>query len=243
MTHALRSELRKLRHTRSLLAILVVGLAVAVAGTALLVSIGKPDEIARRLSEHGPLRFGPTNFGLLLLVFGMRIFTDEVHHRTIASTYTRTPNRASVLAAKAVVAAGTAALFTIVVNVVVVPITIVGVQLRDLEMTYDLAATAALASRVVGAMVLFTLLGLAVGAALRNRTVALVAGLGWFALAESVVGSLLHVERFLPGTAMQDLVAAETGRASTAPVAAVILGVLVAAAAGAALAVVRHDVA
>jgi ABC-type transport system involved in multi-copper enzyme maturation permease subunit len=243
MTNALRSELRKLRHTRSLLAILLVGLVIAAFGAGLLLAIGTPDEIAGRLSDHGPLRFGPTNFGLLLLLFGVRLHADETQHRTITSTYVRTPDRRVVLAAKAAVAAGTAVLFTIVVYALVVPITVAGLALRDLEMTYDVGATAALGGRVVVAMVLLTLLGLAVGVVLGNRTVALVAVVVWFALAESVVGGLLRVERFLPGSAVHDLVAAEAGRPTTAPAAAVILAVLVTGAAAAALVAARRDVA
>lgn len=241
MTNALRSELRKLRHTRSLLAVLLVGLTVAVVGTCLFLAGGKPNEIAARLSDHGPLRFGPTNFGLLFVVFGVRLFTDETQHHTITSTYTRTPDRRKVLAAKAVIATAAAVVFTLVVNVLIIPITAAGLRIRDLEMTYDLGPTAALAGRATAAMVLFTTLGLFIGAALRNRTVALVAVLVWFALAESVLAALVDIERFLPGPVFQDLVTADA-RHSSAPVAALILAAVVTATAAVAVLATRRDV-
>lgn len=242
MTNALRSEYRKLVHTRSLLAVLLVGLLIAVAGTCLFLAIGNPNEIAVRLSDHGPLRFGPTNFGLLFVVFGVRLFTDETQHRTITSTYTRTPDRRQVLAAKTVIASATAVLFTLVVNVLVVPITVAGMRIRDLEMTYDLGPTAALAGRVTAAMVLFTTLGLFVGAILSNRTVAIVAVLVWFALAETVAGSLLRIERFLPGPVFQDLVTADA-RYSSVPLASLVLIAIVTATGTIAAVAIRRDVA
>lgn len=242
MTNALRSEYRKLIHTRSLLAVLLVGLLIAVVGTCLFLAVGKPDEIAARLSDHGPLRFGPANFGLLFVLFGVRLFTDETQHHTITSTYTRTPDRRQVLAAKTVIASAAAVLFTLMVNVLVIPITAAGLRIRDLEMAYDLGPTAALAGRVTSAMVLFTTLGLFVGAVLRNRTVALVAVLVWFALAETVAGSLLHVERFLPGPVFQDLVTADALH-SSAPLASLILFTIVTATATVAAVAIRRDVA
>lgn len=242
MTDTLRSELRKLIHTRSLLAVLLVGLLIAVVGTGVFLSVGQPDEIATHLSDHGPLRFGPSNFGLLLVVFGVRLFTDETQHHTITSTYVRTPDRRRVLAAKALIAGAAAVLFTIVVNVLVVPITAVGVSARDLDMSYDLGPTVALAGRVTGAMVLFTILGLCVGAVIRNRTVALVAVLVWFTLAESVLASLLHIERFLPGPVFQDLVTADAQHSST-PVAALTLVAVTAATAAVAAVTTHRDVA
>ena len=90
----------------------------------------------------------------------------------------------------------------------------IGLRLRDLSMDYDAAATVALLGRVSLAMVLLTTLGVAIGAALRERTAALVAVVVWFALGEDLLGALLDIERFLPGAATQSLVAASASSAS-----------------------------
>ena len=224
MTAAVRAEARKLRSTRSLLAVLVIGLLLAVVGNALLLAVGKPADIGRSLPHYGPLRLGPSNFGLLLVVFGVRVFADETQHRTLAGTLMRTPSRLRVLLAKATVAAAAAAGFCVVTYALVVPSTIVGLRLRDLSMDYDAAATVALLGRVTLAMVLLTTLGVAIGAALRERTAALVAVVVWFALGEDLFGALLDIERFLPGAATQSLVAASASSATSAPVAALLLG-------------------
>src|SRR4051794_10080935 len=108
MNATLRAELRKLARTRSLLAVPIAGLVIAAVGAVVVVSAGKAAEMPTRLAEYAPLRFGPSNFGLLLAVFGVRLFADEVQHRTLAATLIRTPDRRRVLIAKVLLASGVA---------------------------------------------------------------------------------------------------------------------------------------
>jgi ABC-2 type transport system permease protein len=229
MSAVLRAEWRRLRCTRSLVAVLALGLLVAVVGTVLLISVGESEEIGDSLSGYGPLRFGPTNFGLLLMVLGVRLFADETHHRTLAATLLRTPRRGRVVAAKVVVGTTAAAAFCVAVYLVVIPITVVGLRLREHELSYDLARTAGLLGRVVVAMVLLTALGVGLGVLVRSRTVALLVVVLWFALGEDLVGALLGGERFLPGAAVQSLVSAAPGSPTSAATAALVLAGLVAA--------------
>jgi hypothetical protein len=203
---SVRAELRKLRFTRSLWALPAIAALASVVGSALLIAFLDEREVAARLSEHGPLRFGPTNVGLVLLVFGIRMFADETHHDTLASTYLAVPSRRRVLAAKATVTAAVALSFSIIVFVLVVPITIVGVEARELPMSTDLASTAGLLARTSVAMTMLALLGVVLGAIIRNRAVALVACLAWLALGENLVGSLFKVAKVLPGSAVRALV-------------------------------------
>lgn len=243
MSAAVRAELRKLLRTRSLLAVLVVGVVIAAAGNALLLGVGKPNEIGSTLSHYGPLRFGPSNFGLLLVIFGVRCFADETHHRTLAGTLMRTPSRGRVLFAKAAVAAGAAAAFCVMVYALVIPSTLLGLRLRDLSMDFDLSSTAALLGRLTLTMVLLTTFGVAFGAAVRDRTIALVAVVVWFALGEDLVGALLDIERFLPGAAVKGLVSASATTATSAPLAVLLLVAFLIACAAAAVLSLRRDIA
>jgi hypothetical protein len=206
-------------------AVPAAGLAVAVVGNALLVAFGKQSDIARELSHYSPLRFGPTNFGLLLVVFGVRLFADETQHRTLAGTFIRNPRRGEVFVAKGTVGAAVSVAFCLAVYAVVVPTTLIGVAIRNLPFRIDAFDTVALFGRVVVAMVLLSVLGVALGGLLRNRTVALVAVLVWFALAEDLIGALLHAKRFLPSSAVSSLVAGTGGSVSAAAAAALLLAV------------------
>ncbi len=235
MMRLLRAELRKLRFTRSLLAVPVTAVAVSAVSSVVLIASFKPSEIASRLSSHGPLRFGATNVGLFLLLFGVRLFTDETQHRTLAATYVATPNRRRVLAAKSVMAVTVALASCAAIYAVVVPITVVGVHQRGLPMTIDAAATVSLGGRVAMAMVLMASLGVVVGAAIANRTIALVASVAWLALGESLVGGLLRVPNLMPGALVSGIVDGQVADG-------LVLAVWLVAASVAALLVIRHDV-
>ena len=211
MKTVLLAELRKLRLTRSLWAVPVAGAALSVVGALLFVGLLDGQDLADRLSEHGPLRFGPTNIGLILLVFGIRVFADEVHHHTLASTYIAVPQRRSVLAAKALVAAGVAVAFCASVFVLVVPVTLAGAAIRDIPMSADWGATAGLLARTSLAMAVTAAMGVALAAIARNRAVVLVAALAWLALLEDLVGALLKVPELLPGAVVRALVAGNGG--------------------------------
>lgn len=225
MRTILRSELRKLRFTRSLLAIVIGGVAISVLAAFVLMTWIDAREIATTLSEHGPLRFGATNVGLILLVFGIRLFGDETHHRTITPTFLATPDRRAVLVAKTLVAAGVAIVVCLVIWVAVLAVTAAGVAGRDLDMTVDAGATAALFVRVTSAMALISMLAVALAAASRNRTAALVGGIVWLALVEDVVGGLLRIHEYLPFATVGSLVAGGTADGlGTAASAAVLAG-------------------
>ena len=243
MSPATCSELRKLRTTRSLWLVPTVGAAVLVLAAAVFITKGPEADIGMRLSEYGPLRFGATNVGLLLIVFGIRLFGDEAHHRTLASTFLATPRRPRVLAAKAAVAMAVVAAFCAVVDIAVLAVTAAGVRSRDLDMTFDLAATAGLIGRGAAVMVLLSLLGLAVGTAVRNRSVALVGTLVWFAFGETVVGGVFHIARFLPGAVADEVVAGGTSDGLGPFAAAAALLAYVAVGCAVAVAALRRDVA
>jgi ABC-2 type transport system permease protein len=244
MSTTWRTEVRKLRHTRSLWTVPVIGAAISLVGSGLFISFLKVTDLADRLSEHGPLRFGPTNTGLLLAVLAIRIVGDEAHHGTLPATYIATPARLRVLAAKAAVAVGATVAFCVVVLGTVLAITLVGIEVRDLPMTVDLGATAALFARTTVAMSCMALLGVAVATAVRNRTVALISVLVWLILLEDLFGSLLKIPELLPGAAVRALVAADAGpEALAAAPAAAVLALFVAAALAVAADTVRRDVA
>jgi ABC-2 type transport system permease protein len=243
MTTTWRAEVRKLRSTRSLWAIPVVGALLSVIGAGLFISLLPVDELASRVSEHGPLRFGPSNTGLLLAILAVRIVGDEDHHGTLSATYIATPDRRRVAVAKAGVAIATTIAFCVSVLTAVLVVTLVGIEVRDLPMAVDAGATAALFARTTLAMSLLALLGVALATAIRDRTVALVSLLVWLILLEDLLGSVLKIPELLPGAAVQALVSAEAGpEALAAAPAAAVLAAFVAATLAVAAVTVRRDV-
>lgn len=243
MKNIVRAELRKLRYTRSLLAIPIAGIAVSVAAAAVLVTAIDGSEIAGQLSGHGPLRFGPTNVGLVLVIFAIRLVTDETHHRTLPTTFIANPRRLTVLTAKALLGAACTVAVCVAIYAAVIPTTVIALDARGIPMSHDLAETAALFGRVTAAMTLVTLLGVGVAAAVRDRVVALVACVIWIALAENVVGSLLHIEHYLPTALVSALVEGTSSAGLSAAPAAAALSAYVVVAFAAAVVSLRRDIA
>lgn len=242
MSPLLRAEFRKLRWTRSLWALPLAGVVISVvAGTVLVVAFKRPD-IASHLSEHGPLRFGISNVGLVITLLGIRLIGDEFQHRTLAPTLLRAPNRTRLLLAKVVVAVAAAAAVTAVVYTLVIPSALVVLGARDLLMTVDAAATAALFGRVVLAMALLAALGVGLAGAIRNRTVALIAFVLGTTLGESIVGGLLRIPEYMPSPLVDVAVSGRAADGVTPVAAFALLAALAGAAIGAAVVSMRGDV-
>lgn len=243
MSATTRTEVRKLRHTRSLWALPAVGFTISAAATLVLMGWMPADELPARLHEHGSLRFGATNLGLAVLLFAIRVLGDELHHGTLAATFLAQPDRKRVLAAKAIVAVATAVVLCVAVDVAVLAITAIAVAQRDLSMDVDVSATAALLGRATSAMALLALLGVAIGGAVRNRTAALVGCVVALTLGETIVGGLVKAPEVMPSAAVHGLVTGGAGADVLAPfAAAAVLAAYVAAAGVAALIALRRDI-
>lgn len=141
------------------------------------------------------------------------------------------------------VAAGVALVTCAVVDVAALATTAVAASARDVSMTWDMGACAALMVRSAGAMVLLALIGVAIGAAWPNRSAALVGVVVLLTLGEPIIGSITRAPELLPGAAVRGLVTDGTGVDALAalPAAAVLVGYL-AVATSAALLQLRRDV-
>lgn len=240
MSALVRAEIRKLQWTRSLWLLPVIGVVLSVVAAGVAIVVLRPNEIAQRLSEHGPLRFGATNVGLVLALLGIRLFGDEVQHHTLASTFIRVPSRLRVLVVKAGLAAVVALLVTTVIYALTIVPTVVVADRRNLSMAVDGAATAWLFVRTSAAMLVLALIGVAFAAATRNRTVALLAYLLWITLGETIAGGLTKAPEYMPGALVRAVVS-DTGTPGAAAAFALLLG-LTALLFGFAIVSLRRDV-
>jgi ABC-2 type transport system permease protein len=206
MTRLIRAELAKLRTTRTVwgaaagmaaFAVLTVAANVTTAGRQ-----GAPPLSAASLpslvAAPATLLIGAV---LLLGILGM---TGEFRHHTITQTLLVTPDRARVVAAKLVASV----LVGLALGVTTLAVTAaaalswlaakgVTVSLVDTELG-RVAAGTLLAAGLCG------LVGVGVGALVRNQVAALVGVLTWTLLVEGLLLSLLHTARlgrWLPSAA------------------------------------------
>jgi len=157
-----------------------------------------------------------TSFGYVFpLLIGTLIVTAEFRHKTLTPTFLATPGRGTVLSAK--VAAGI--LMGVIYGVIgilasVAPSAILLVAF-DLNTELDDAATWAMLGRMLLATVLWVIIGLGVGALVRNQVGAIVGVLVFTQflepiarLAASVVEGAGDITQVLPGAASDTLVGA-----------------------------------
>ncbi len=213
MTRLVRAELAKLRTTR-----LVYGLAAAMAAFAVLTVAANAVAANATDRQGGPplsaysfpaFVAAPTTLlagaALLLGILGM---TGEFRHHTVTQTFLVTPDRGRVVAAKLVAypLAGIAlALATLTVTAAVAAgwLAAKGVTPSLLDARIVWAVAHVLLGAVLAAG-LCGLVGVGVGALVRNQVAALVGTLVWVAVVEGLLMSLLHAPslgKWLPSAA------------------------------------------
>jgi ABC-type transport system involved in multi-copper enzyme maturation permease subunit len=198
------AELLKVRTTRvaaSLLAGTLVLTGLEVLGT--IFGAGRQGTPSLHTSAGMRNVFGSGGTAALFgLILGILLVTTEVRHGTITQTFLVTPDRARVVGAKvvamALVGAGLGAAASVLTVVVALPILAaknVNVPLLGADVGPVLAA-------VVVSTTLFAIIGVGVGALIRNQVAAIVAALVWELVLEAIlVGLVPSVGKWLPGGA------------------------------------------
>jgi hypothetical protein len=200
-----RAELLKLRSTRMLAWLLLATLAMVVVTVAVTVpSAGESDA---GLSLHEPAllaRLVGISLGVpdvMMVILGVLGFTQEVRYGTVSSTFLVEPRRHRVIVAKgvALVLAGAVVAATTLVVSFTLSAALISARHGNVT-TGDRFGQVVAATFVV--MALYGLIGLAIGALVRNQIVAVTAALVWLTAAEHLlIDALPQVERWTPGGA------------------------------------------
>ena len=194
MIASLHAEVLKLVTTRLPLWLLVAAAALA----ALLVFVTVPQGAARpgdtlTINDSDLLaRVSGVGVGgaeVLMLVLGVLVYTQELRFGTITPTFLVTPSRPRVLLAKMAAIALTGVGFAAVITAVSVVVSAALIHARGGALT----GSADVAQVVIGAtaaIVIYGLLGVAVGALLQNQVAALVGSLIWLLVVEQLLMAL-----------------------------------------------------
>jgi ABC-2 type transport system permease protein len=184
------SELLKIRTTRGWWAYLLVLVGLVGIGTAAEVG-------SREVSERGGLDFqlalvdliGITS--ILAIILGITMVTNEFRHGTITPTLLATPGRERVLAGKAVAGVLVAVMFAVLAFVVVFVVASIWTALDGGELALVDGDVAERAAKSLLGVVLWLLIGVAIGSVVHNQVAALVGTLVWIFLVETLVIGLL----------------------------------------------------
>jgi len=203
-----RAEVLKLRTTRvffglcgATVALTVLGVVAGIltAGNSGSPPLGSSSGVRNIFGSGGPA-------GLFALLLGILAVTGELRHGTITQTFLVTPRRTRMVVAKlvAILVAGLALglLATVVTLVVAWP----WLAAKDVSVSLFSSDVGLVMVAVIVATSLFGIIGVGVGAMVRNQVAAVVGALVWeFVLEAILVGVLPSVGRWLPGGAARGL--------------------------------------
>ena len=201
MTAQLRSELRKMRTTRTNLG-LVLGLLGIVLLTVLAAGLSMDSRLVNDPEQQLQLLRNGTNASIFAALIGVLAMSSEFRHGTIRSTFVFTPNRARVVVAKVVagllVGAGFGALgeaFAFGVGALVLRGRGASLEIGGSDLRVLFLGT-------IGLCALWAALGVGTGAVVRNQVLAVVGLSVWAFVVEVILFAYAPaVARYGPGAA------------------------------------------
>jgi hypothetical protein len=212
----IRAELRKLFSTKLWLWLLLGACVLSGGSTALL--IGFADQAAASPQSGIPpvesdaftqlALAGGANAVIFLLILGIIGMTQEYRHRTATPTFLVTPRRGQVILSKLLTYLGISLLF-VVVNAVVIAVALPWLRAKGASVSVSGENVEVLLGSIGGAA-LYGMVGVGVGALLRNQVAAVVGSLIYLFVAEPILRSVpatAPVYKFLPGGALESITA------------------------------------
>jgi hypothetical protein len=217
MIRLVRAEWTKLFTTRVWLGLLLGACAMAGGFAALFTGFaGRTGNDGQALPDIGTSAYEQAAFAVsanatvLLLILGIIGMTQEYRHRTATPTFLVTPRRGRVVAAKLLayaLAAVPIGLLVIATNVLVVEI-YAGARGAAPSLTGDNLRVLAGAW---AALVIYAVMGVGIGALLRNQVGAIVGALVYLFVVEGIViraiPAIAPLFTWLPGGALQAMTA------------------------------------
>jgi ABC-2 type transport system permease protein len=222
MTALVRAEWTKLFSTRVWIGLLA-GASVMAGGFAALLTglagqeggpppVGSPDYEALALAVA-------SNAAVFALILGIIGMTQEFRHRTATPTFLTTPKRGRVVVAKLVAYALAAVPFALVALAVTVAVVVVYAGARGAAPSLTGENAEVLLSAGL-AIVVYAVIGVGLGALLRNQVGAIVGALVYLYVVEpllSAFSATAAVYKWLPGGALEAMTTTFRGPQAIAP--------------------------
>ena len=204
MLSQIRAEARKLGTIRAPWLLLAAGPLVVVAGiTGLVTSGGNVHDSAtvNRAMAHVGLA------AVFALVFGILAVAGEYRHQTITDTYLSCPRRRDVILAKLAVYGLAGAVAGLAAAATALAVTAAWWAAKGAAFHLSSAGTWQVLAGGIAANAALAVIGVGVGALVRNVVAAVAAALAWVALVEGIAGQLLGsgLARWLPFYASEAL--------------------------------------
>jgi ABC-type transport system involved in multi-copper enzyme maturation permease subunit len=174
MSALIRSEIVKLRTTRTFWAMTLGAFALLLLATVLGLTVGdpQPGHDVRDLLTNGGI------VALFALVLGALGMTGEYRHGSVTMTFLVAPRRSRVIVAKAVASLASGAVLGLLAVLVNIAVVVLFRKIGGEALGVSVGSIVGIGAGTVAFSALSALLGLGVGAIVRNQVAAIVILLG-----------------------------------------------------------------
>ncbi|MGH9211251.1 MAG: hypothetical protein ACRD2C_11290 [Acidimicrobiales bacterium] len=207
MSDLVAAEWLKLRTTRLLYG--MIPAAVVLSFAAVVGEVLSADSATALESTRGVRHvLAVTGTGaIVVLVVGILMAAGEHRHGTAADTFLTTPRRYPLVVAKTVTAAAVGLATGAVFSVVCIGGAGLLYRLEGATFPLDTAEVWLAVAGTLAYSTLFAVIGVGIGALVRNQVVAVAAALAWLAVVEHTLVNLVpDIGRWLPAAAGQAVV-------------------------------------
>ena len=215
MMNLIRAEFKKISSTRMTFVLLASSIALTVTYVVMYALLAGFDngtgQTLPPLTVEMSVRMVYSSLGsayVIVLIFGIVGFTSETRHKTLNFTYLAMPHRGKVIFAKFVTHAVWGAIFAISNLAIGLPLAVWLVNSRPhfVIPTQDIINVSI---GTVVAFMLYSILGIALGALIRNQIAAIVISLVWVMLVEAIFIAILpSVGKWMPAGAASSMLQA-----------------------------------
>jgi ABC-2 type transport system permease protein len=197
MTRLVRAELLKLRTTQVWFWLL---LAVVAISALLVVAQIAPSDGVRNARDVPDLFTSSANGYLVVFVLGVLGITTEFRYQTITPTVLQTPSRWTVVGAKMIAYALLGAAYALVGVVVELAVALPWLSSKNVDVDLGDGAVLHAIIGVFGVLAIFGIIGLGVGALVRNQVVAVVVGIIFLLVLQPILIAVPGVREVFPYT-------------------------------------------
>jgi ABC-2 type transport system permease protein len=200
MKNLIYAEYLKLRTTRSTWAL--AGAMLAATGFATAVNAGAASARTAAEALSALLTGGAFAGWIFALCFGIQIFAAEWRYGTAITTFTGTPRRGRVLAAKLAAAAAAGCFLGITTAVMTLAAGLPVLAHRHLTVGLPTGSLAGACAGVAATVAAYALIGTALAALIRHQALVVVTGIIWTLVAETTLAQAAPgIGRYLPTAA------------------------------------------
>ena len=186
MSALVRAELLKIRTTRSWWAYLIV--IVLLTGIAVAGQIGSSDNAERSTLQFQIDLADTVGLAVLIaIILGISVITTEFRHGTTTPTFLAAPRREQVIFAKTIAATIVAIGFALLSLLVAVAVALPWLAIVDATTHFGDSEISKQLAQAILSVVLWALIGVAIGTLVQSQVAALVGTLVWIFVVETLV--------------------------------------------------------